>query len=289
MKAAIHHPGKTVAIGIAIAVALVALLPGAWGTALAATAGDPDPAPSPTSPAPSPTTGTTTAPSPTTVTVGVTPGQTTTASLGESTAGSKTVSVPAGAFTQNVEIRTEIREFVRQIAGPIIINHPITGEPLITVPAVEVTDVDLVDVSTVVLEVFDLDALTAGGESVQPGEPVTLSFELTPETLAAAGGNPDNVRLAFFDEDADRWQDVSCNASGTTLSCTLPHFSLWALYAVTEAPAGPPAAVPVPADTGMGTTTSEGGSAALMLIGGVMAIAAVTGIGARFATRRIRG
>lgn len=263
MNAVIQHPRRALALGVAIALALLALLPGSWGDALAQTAGQPTP-------------------SPTTVTVPVTPGATTTAPLGGSSAGTKTVTVPAGAFTQAVEVRTEVRTFQRTV----IQGFTLAG---VTYPPIVSTGAEVVDVSTVVLEVFDLAALTAGNEEVQPGEPVTLSFELSAETLAAANGDPNNVRLAFYDEDAERWEDVTCAVVGTALECTLPHFSLWALYAVQEqAPSqeGTPATTPSPANTGMGDSSESAATNTVGIALGAIALAGILGAGGRYAMGR---
>jgi|GEM_PF-4578522 len=265
MNALTHHPRRALALGVALAIALLALLPGTWGTALGQTAGAPTP-------------------SPTTVTVPVTPGATTTAPLTGSNAGTKTVTVPAGAFTQAVEVRNELRTFQQTVSDGLVINGVRYSPPVV------ITSAEVVQVSTVVLEVFDLAALTAGNEEVQPGEPVTLSFELSAETLAAAGGNPNNVRLAFYDEDSDSWQDVTCAVVGTALECTLPHFSLWALYAVQEqAPSqeGTPATTPSPANTGMGASgTDSGATNTVAIILGAVALAGVLGAGGRYAMGR---
>lgn len=147
-------------------------------------------------------------------------------------------------------------------------------------------------IGTLVLEVFSLDALV-GDTTAQPGEPVQLEFEVTPEMLAAAGGSPSRIRLAFKNEAEGRVQDVQCavNRAVTpnTVICSLPNFSLWVLYvALDEAPEEAAAVpVPVPSNTGLGGTDSAGGgSPSAGLLAALGAFAAVAVLGVRTAIRR---
>lgn len=257
MNTALHHPGRVIAIGVAISIALLALLPGSWGDALAQTAGQP----------------TTTATATSTV-VSVDTEATV------ATAPNKVITIPAGALSEDATI----------ISQPILDND--SGEPVavaevfasVNVPTPE----EVEDGSAVVVSVFSLDALGADNEEVTFDEPVQMTFELSPEILTAAGGDANNVVLQFFDEDTGNWTAVECSGSGNSVTCSLPHFSVWALVVRTQtaATSDPEQAVtPAPANTGMGSTgTGASDSTAILL--GLLASAGLAGAGAKFALGR---
>jgi hypothetical protein len=236
---------KVVALSVAVAVTLLALLPGAWSAAVAQTAGTP-----------------TATPSATETSTTVPAGASATVQAGET----QTINIPAGAFDENVIIT-----FV-----PIASDDP-------TIPLISELPTELV------LTVFELSSLLPDGTEVDPDEPIEMTFEIDASTLALASGDLDRVSLNFFDEDTQAWISVECSGDAVagTVTCLLPHFSIWALVILDEAPAE---AIPAPADTGSGVFGAESGNStniAVLLIA-IAGLAAVAGAGARFAVRRSR-
>src|SRR5690606_28205589 len=109
------------------------------------------------------------------------------------------------------------------------------------------------------------------------------------------GGDANNAGLQFWDTQATpaAWVSVECTGSGNTVTCTLPHFSTWALTIQAPAAGGDDQGAPVtpaPADTGTGLVASEGGSGSNLgaLLGIAVALAAAGGLGARYAVKRVR-
>ena len=258
MNAVIHHPGRALALGLAITIALLALLPGSWGDALAQTAGAPTTTATPTSTSVAAGAAATVAPAP-----------------------NKTIRIPAGAINEAATITSQ--PILDNDSGQAIAVAEVFAS--INVP----TPDEVEDGGSVVISVFSLDALDADGNEVTFDEPVEMDFEISPEVLAAAGGDASNVVLQFFDEDSGEWTPVSCTGSGTTVTCSLPHFSIWALTVRTQAAgqAGTPATTPSPANTGMGDAgTDSGATNTVAILLGAVALAGVVGVGGRFAVRR---
>jgi len=202
--------------------------------------------------------------------------------------------VPAGAFTEAVQIRqVTIATFIGSQSPEAALASAQALFPNVTEVVARPGGVYLATAEreALVLEMFSLDALV-DGSTVQPGEPVQLEFEVTPEMLAAAGGNPNRIRLAFRDEDAARFQDVRCAVdravTPNTVVCSLPHFSLWVLYVAPEEAPVAAQAVPVPADTGMGASASSGVTDPMAIALGLLALVGIGGLSARFAVRRAR-
>lgn len=261
--------GKVIAFGIAIAVALLALAPGTWAPALAQTAGTPTPEP-------------TAAATETTVPAGE-------AATLEAGAG-KTIDIPAGATT--VEATVSFTPAVDVESDPTgQASQDAVTSALATLGVSVPDEVEAGD--AVVASVFLLEAVDADGNPITFDEPVTMQFDLTPEILAAAGGDANNVELQFFDEAADAWVPVACTGSGNTLTCELPHFSVWALVVQTAASDGDAGdnqvVTPVPANTGSGVSEAGGSGTNLGLLMGVLALIAVAGgLGAHFVMGRAR-
>ncbi len=261
--------GKIVALGTALALALLALAPGTWAPALAQTAGAPTPTPDPV----------------------VIPPQTFTMQGGASVfeAGpSVTLSVPGGAFQAGTTVEIASVVVPENLRDRDVLEGDLAVRGITSLPPAA-------EEGGFVLSVFNLTAQD-GGSEVSPNEPVTMSFELTPEQLAAAGGDPNNAGLQFWDAQATppAWVQVECTGSGTTVTCTLPHFSTWALTLQAPTAGGDDQGAPVtpaPADTGTGLVGTEGGSNAPtvgLLLGLAAVLAAAGGLGARFAVKRAR-
>lgn len=255
--------GRIVAFGAAVAVTLLALLPGAWSAAVAQTAGTPTP------------TATATA---TTTTVAA--GASATIQAGDDLQ----INIPAGATSELVEVTFQpVLDETDDPTSPSA--QAAVAQALIALGVPSPSDVNSGD--AVIASLFLLEAVDADGNDVTFDEPVILTFDLTPEILAAAGGNANNVVLRFFDEATQEWTAVPCSASGSTLTCELMHFSVWALLIQDEAPAQATPTAPAPADTGTGII--EGGSGStdgVLLLVAVLGLAGVAGLGARFAVRR---
>jgi hypothetical protein len=85
---------------------------------------------------------------------------------------------------------------------------------------------------------FTILALDGGGTVVaELGEPVTVTVKYSQTDLAAAGGRPGNMVLAYWDEVAGAWNvlDTVVDKKAMTLVATTTHLSTWAVMA---SPAG---------------------------------------------------
>jgi hypothetical protein len=250
--------GKFIASGAAITVALLALLPGAWGSALAQTAGAPTPTPAPV----------------------IIPAQTFTLSGSEEAvlqpAPSVAIVVPPGALPAGTTL--SVASVDTSPENVDVLRNDLASLGITSLPPAA-------DDGGLVLSVFNLEA-ALGGNAVAVDQPVSMTFDLTPEQLAAAGGDANNATLQFWDTQASppAWTPVECSGAGTSVTCTLPHFSLWAL---TIAAPTASVVVPAPAPTGVGAAGSERSHATLLLTGAV-ALIGLAGLGARYAARHPR-
>jgi hypothetical protein len=134
------------------------------------------------------------------------------------------------------------------------------------------------------------------GSETPLDEPATISFELTPEQIAALedGSTPN---LLFFDTETGTWSEggSTCTPPSTpvwnppTLSVEVCHFSDWIVVGQLGADAtdAPPATTPSPANTGMGASGTESGATnTVAIILGAVALAGVVGAGGRYAMGR---
>ena len=81
---------------------------------------------------------------------------------------------------------------------------------------------------------FSIEARDADGNAIVTlAEPVTITVKYTDEDLAAAGGHPNDLVLAYYDEAAREWKiiETTANAGDTTLSTVTTHLSIWAVLA----------------------------------------------------------
>jgi anti-sigma-K factor RskA len=62
---------------------------------------------------------------------------------------------------------------------------------------------------------------------------MTITVKYSDEDVAAAGGNPSKLVLAYYDEESGEWVtlDTTVNTTDMTLSATTTHFSTWAVLA----------------------------------------------------------
>ncbi len=259
--------GTWIAIAVAIAVAAFALMPGSWGTAEGQTAGPPPPTPAP-------------AATPVTVTVPPSGGTV------SAPAASVSITLPASA-TGGQPIVVSVTPLGVGSGSPAQTNavaQQVLASLGIPAPAGEITDL------------FQIDASNASSGQVVHNldGTVTLTVAISPAVLAAAGGNPANVSLQFFDTASGKWTPVSCTASATGLACNVNHFSVWA-QVVTSAPiagAAPtpaaPTSAPVPAATGYGPgASSRAGVSPLWFLGAAVVLGGL-GFGGLTVTRKRR-
>jgi hypothetical protein len=84
---------------------------------------------------------------------------------------------------------------------------------------------------TVIVKYSDDDVAAAGGN---PDDLVLAYYD----DVAAAGGNPDDLVLAYYDEAAGKWTelDTIVNLNDRTLSTTADHLSSWMVLARVSPP-----------------------------------------------------
>ncbi len=309
---ALANTRRAVVLGLAIALIATALLPGAWGTALAQTAGTV----TSTDPTTGTTTTTTTQPDGTRVTETVrTDGTTSTVTAkpsGETTTvvtvpnqGTVTVvQAPNQPVTVTVAPANPNTDSTMQI-GTLSISLDVPGGTLSadeTISIVESsfslaivlgiedatrigfnTQAQAAEPGTIVpVRVFELEVQKSDGSSGQIQKPIEMTWDFTPDVLRAAGGDFANLLMITYDPDTETWTQVK-QVSHTDTSATfeVPHFSTWAFAYRAAAPAAPS-----PADTGMGVTEDSGATNPLAIALGVFALVAVAGLGARVAMGR---
>jgi hypothetical protein len=81
---------------------------------------------------------------------------------------------------------------------------------------------------------FVIEVTDASGNAVANlSQPVTITVKYSPEDVAAAGGDPSNLVLAYCDETANDWEplDTTVNTIDQTLSTTTTHPGTWAVLA----------------------------------------------------------
>ena len=77
---------------------------------------------------------------------------------------------------------------------------------------------------------FTIEAVdTVGNSIVTFSQPVTITVKYTDEDVTAAGGDPNGLVLAYYDNAAEKRQplDTTVNTSDKTLSATTTHLSTW--------------------------------------------------------------
>jgi hypothetical protein len=297
---------KIVAIGATIAVTLLALLPGAWSTAVAQTAGTATPTPTATATATTTATATPTASSTATATATATPTATKTPVV-------NVIQNPGGGSTQTTTVTGTATATVGNSAtdGGVSLSIPAASMPAgstVTVTApptlTAVTTTSGATASVTIAAIMNLEAVDSDGDPITEfAEPVTVRVNIPEEVwatvLANTSANP-TVKVSTFNVATGTTTVVECtvvNMATGVVDCALPHFSQWALevgFAVPEgtdpgdvAPSDT-GSVPVPADTGTGVAATEqsaGTNIALLLVA-VAGLAAVADLGAKFALRR---
>jgi len=81
---------------------------------------------------------------------------------------------------------------------------------------------------------FTVEATDASGNAIVTlSQLVTITVRYSDEDVAAAGEDPSNLVLAYYDEAAAEWKmlDTTINTTDKTLSATTTHFSTWAILA----------------------------------------------------------
>jgi len=302
MNAATHHPRRALALGVAIAIALLALLPGSWGDALAQTAGAPSPTPL-TCSAGFTLTGNscvrTVTNDPVTVT-GVTGGQEVT--IGEP--GSEvTVTIPAGypagaTFTAETKTTTTITSDGTTSTISEVVSLTCTGnctqQPVtFTVSLSFILTVDLTGAETADLRAqlcSELGLTTANCQINFIRSSASSTMRLDPgvgQQLISFGVSDSSESGAAPQQTGPDTIEATLLAGGF-LEADLPPGD-WGIQAVAiENPptvGAPGPAAPSPANTGMGGDNS-GATNPLAIALGAAALAGIAGLGGRYAVRR---
>lgn len=87
--------------------------------------------------------------------------------------------------------------------------------------------------------VFTIKAVAADGTPVTTlPAPVTITVHYTASDLALAGGNPANMKLAYYDEATGEWVilDTVVDPVNMTLTAVTTHLSKWAILYVAVGP-----------------------------------------------------
>ena len=78
---------------------------------------------------------------------------------------------------------------------------------------------------------FRVRAMVNGQEVSELGADVTICIKYSSADLAAAGGEPTDLRLSYYDEETDEWQvlSTSVDTANGTACATTSHLSDWAV------------------------------------------------------------
>lgn len=271
--------GRLVAIGATLAVTAMALVPGAWGTAVAQTT------PAPTG------TATPTATSTPVITIITNPGGATQASTTVTGTGTGTV----GDGTRDGGAQVSIPAGSMPAGSTVTVAQPPSFANLVRV-----------DSKTAAVTIPVLMSLTAtapdGSAITEFDEPVTVRVNV-PDSLWAqvqrlAGSSP-AVFVQNVNPTTGKITTIACtlvDAARGIVDCSLPHFSDWALIVEFEVEEGTdPGAiaaglsdfVPTPANTGIAAADGTSRSTTMWMLAGLSAVALAAGGGA-LAYRRMR-
>jgi hypothetical protein len=88
---------------------------------------------------------------------------------------------------------------------------------------------------------FSITAEADGEELTELEQYVTICVEYTDEEIAAAGGDPLQLRLAYYDEAADEWVvlKTSLDIDLGIVCADVNHFSSWAIMVLGPSPLPP--------------------------------------------------
>lgn len=275
--------GKVVALGVAIAVALLAMAPGKWVSAQEGYGGQ-------TTATPTATPLITVIENPGAQEVSTTVSGTDTATVGSNADGSVSLSIPAASMPGGSTVTVTQPPFIH---GESLLEGGGTVEIRLTA-------------------YMNLEAVDSNGDPITEfDEPVTLRVNIadTAWAIAKQYGSP-TVKVRNRNQGTGEVTTVTCDvidAEAGIVECELPHFSEWDVLIAFSVPEGTDLAdltpgstidgdgggevTPRPADTGAGVfdaTPAEGGSNMGVLLGAAAALAVAGGLGARFAARRAR-
>ena len=87
---------------------------------------------------------------------------------------------------------------------------------------------------------FSITATVDGEEVTELGDDVTICIEYSSADLDAAGGDPELITIAYFDEDSGEWEVLPTTVdTDAGIACaTTNHLSEWAVLAEEEEEAG---------------------------------------------------
>jgi PKD repeat protein len=83
---------------------------------------------------------------------------------------------------------------------------------------------------------FTLEAVNARGKAITSfSRPVTITVRYSDGDMNQAGGSPENLILAYYNEATGKWslQETTFNGTNKSLSTTTTHFSTWAILVKT--------------------------------------------------------
>lgn len=116
-------------------------------------------------------------------------------------------------------------------------DSAVAGTSVVTINTVETSTLTDVPESYVVGGTcFVIMALDENGnEIVTLSQPSTITVKYSEADVAAAGGNPSRLVLAYWDEAAGKWKALktSVDTANMTLSASTSHLSTWAVVART--------------------------------------------------------
>ncbi len=84
---------------------------------------------------------------------------------------------------------------------------------------------------------YNIEALDSAGNLVRPirfSPSASVCMTYTAQDLAAAGGDPGNFRIRFFDDTLGRWMDLqslTLDSANSKVCAPLEHLTLFALFA----------------------------------------------------------
>jgi PKD repeat protein len=84
---------------------------------------------------------------------------------------------------------------------------------------------------------FTMEAKDARGKAVTSlSRPATITLKYSDEDLAAAGGDPGNLVLAYYNAATDKWTltEAAFNGTNKTMSTTATQFNTWAILVKTD-------------------------------------------------------
>lgn len=124
----------------------------------------------------------------------------------------------------------------------IIINFPqgaVPGETLVSIKKESSSPPEVSSGFKAGSTYFTIEATTDNTAVTELGKEITITVKYSDEDVAAAGGDPSLLAIAYYDDDIGQWTDLITivNTEQKTLTVTTDHLSRW-MVLVKEADAG---------------------------------------------------